>query len=664
LFKFPEKSVVMKNLKLLLSLPGILGMQAALAQSSLHLNLSDAYPKAGEKITVTYDPEGTPLANQKNLNAVVYFVDNKDNPVSDFTVKPAGKLLKGDFTIPASAKAFFVKISKDDVIDNNNQKGYLYLVYQNKKPVSGAYASKAYVLSTIVGPALANIKRDPKEALNLYKQEFAAYPQNEKEYQTKYYTFLASSNNPEVAPVFNQKLGALIKSDHEKDLLLAVNLLKGAKKTVQADSLTAAIKSKFPTGEIAKNELGAAFSKEKEPVKKEVLYQEFIKQYPESTSENKNMYDNLRMQLAFAYLQQVKLEDYSRWENQVKDKSVLLQTLNMAAYNWAKKGAHLDEAAKISKQTLELTKEKIANPGTESFTSSKTLKERYESSYDSFADTYAFILFKQRKFKEALSYETPVFEKSNGKDIEVNEHYALMLKAAGEDQKAKTVIENAVKDGKSSESMVADLKTLYVKAKGSETGFDQYFADLKNAATQVARTALAKEMINKPAPLFTLKDTSGKVISLADLKGKVVVIDFWATWCGPCKASFPGMQLAVSKYKDDPNVKFLFIDTWETADNYLEGVKKFIAANHYTFNVLMDEKGSDNRQSKVVSSYDVPGIPTKFVLDKNGNIRFKHIGFEGTAENLRDEMTMMIDMATNPETVAAKTEKVGLTKGK
>ncbi|RYY06048.1 MAG: TlpA family protein disulfide reductase, partial [Sphingobacteriaceae bacterium] len=129
---------------------------------------------------------------------------------------------------------------------------------------------------------------------------------------------------------------------------------------------------------------------------------------------------------------------------------------------------------------------------------------------------------------------------------------------------------------------------------------------------------------------------------------------------GPCKASFPGMQLAVNKYKTDPNVKFLFIDTWETDKNYLAGVKKFITDNHYSFDVLMDEKGEDDRQSKVVSLFKVEGIPTKFILDKDGNIRFKHVGFSGSAEGLRDEVSAMIEMATNPE--LAKGEKVSMLK--
>jgi thiol-disulfide isomerase/thioredoxin len=133
--------------------------------------------------------------------------------------------------------------------------------------------------------------------------------------------------------------------------------------------------------------------------------------------------------------------------------------------------------------------------------------------------------------------------------------------------------------------------------------------------------------LNQPAPAFSLKDINGKTVSLSDYKGKTLVIDFWATWCVPCRNSFPAVKMVIEKYKNDPGVKFLFIDTRETEANYKDLAKKFIAENQYPFYTVFDEMSEDGKMNATYKKFVMPGIPTKYFIDGKGLIKYKSVGF-------------------------------------
>lgn len=114
---------------------------------------------------------------------------------------------------------------------------------------------------------------------------------------------------------------------------------------------------------------------------------------------------------------------------------------------------------------------------------------------------------------------------------------------------------------------------------------------------------------------FKLKDLNGKEVSLSDYKGKKVLLNFWATWCSPCKAEMPEMEALYQQTKDSDLV-ILAVNLDEDKDT----VQKFISSNKYNFPVLLDT------ENIVASKYQIVSIPTSFFIDKEGNIVDKHIG--------------------------------------
>lgn len=170
-------------------------------------------------------------------------------------------------------------------------------------------------------------------------------------------------------------------------------------------------------------------------------------------------------------------------------------------------------------------------------------------------------------------------------------------------------------------SMFSAMQLYVLSDKISTYELETYFNALKSPAKNLAllkdipRKIAAKKLseIGKPAPLFSIKDTKGNLINLSDYRGKYVLLDFWASWCVPCRKENPGLVKAYKLFKDKP-FEIISVSADENEPNW----KKAIIADHLQDWIhVSDLKGT---KSDIALLYGVQPIPDNFLIDPEGNI--------------------------------------------
>lgn len=149
-----------------------------------------------------------------------------------------------------------------------------------------------------------------------------------------------------------------------------------------------------------------------------------------------------------------------------------------------------------------------------------------------------------------------------------------------------------------------------------------WFTRLSVALLLWQGAVFAAETAGSAAPEFTLKSLSGKNLRLREYRGQVVMVNFWATWCGPCRQEMPALNRLYEKYRD---AGFVLFGVNVDADSASAG--QMARKLKVTYPILLDE------QKKISELYQVTAMPMTILIDRDGKIRYRHKGYLTGYEN-------------------------------
>lgn len=599
-------------------------------------------PQVGQVVSFTYSPPGTPLATDSTIEAR-YVRYNSPSTMSQsrpasLNLTRQGADYVGKLRLPgrdvAGLMLLFRNSQQPRRVDANRSNLYVIPVCDaNGCPVPHAMGGQASVFSRTGFLNETGVRPDPNRLVVLYEGELAQNPSLRPDYWSDYLAALIKQRKPGYGPRVKKEINAYLASrptPTAAELNAAAGLYESLGDFAGANAQRERLKTLDPAGSLAQRDRAMAVRNEANWARKKELYEAYVREFPNSPQT-----PSLTVLMADGYFKNGDIRGLLTFMDGPAAAQIDPLMLNPMAFQLADDRRSLPEAEQLVRRAMTLLD---AQPRPRNL-SAAGWEEEKQNRRKQLLNTLARTLEQQGNYADAYAVYTQFMSPDDveNSDPRTNERYFLCALRANHAADARPLAEAAVGVGKATTGLKTQLHSWYAKQPGQDAAkADAYVAALEADLRAGQRDELRTKLINEPAPAFSMTDLQGRTIASSALKGKVVVLDFWATWCAPCVASFPAMQQAQTRFQGDPNVRFLFVNTREGGP--LQRVHNFMDKHTYPFVVPID--GSQ----RVANAYKVQGIPTKVVIDANGRVRYRAVGYNGNPEATVDELTLVVEL--------------------